>query len=152
MFVGTKRLLSQIPAGTHILVDGNPIFPSHSIRNLGIHFDPHITFAKHIKDLSRKVNGKLMYINRMKNNFNKCTRINVVHTLILSQLSYGIKIWGAANCTQIARAQKLQNFAQKLHWEAPPNMITSLLILKSSAGLRSSKDTALNWVCLYTTW
>lgn len=114
MSVGTKGLLSQIPAGTHILVDGNPIFPSHSIRNLGIHFDPHMTFDKHIKDLSRKVNGQLMYINRIKNNFNKCTRINVVHTLILSQLNYGIKIWGAANSTQIARAQKLQNFAAKI--------------------------------------
>ncbi len=86
MFVGTKGLLSHIPAGTHILADGNTIFPSHSIRNLGIHFDPHMTFDIHIKNLSRKVNGQLMYINKIKNNFNKCTRINVVHTLILVHL------------------------------------------------------------------
>ncbi len=114
MFVGTRGLLSQISADTHMLVDGNPIFPSNSIKNLGIYFDTHMNFDKHIKELSRKVYGLIMYINRIKSNFDKSSRINVIQTLILSQLYYGINIWGAANSTQISRAQKLQNFAAKV--------------------------------------
>ena len=71
-------------------------------------------FDIHIKELSRKVYGTIMYINRIKSNFNKSSRISVIQTLILSQINYGIHIWGTANSTQITRIQKLQNFAAKV--------------------------------------
>ena len=114
MFVGTRRLLAQIPIDIHMLVDGNPLSPSSSIRNLGIHFDTHMKFDKHVKELSRKVYGLIMYVNRMKNNFSKSSRICVIQSLILSQLNYGISIWGTASSTQINNIQKLQNFAAKV--------------------------------------
>ena len=114
MFVGTRGLLSRIPSDVHMLVDGNPIFPSNSIKNLGIHFDNHMKFDTHIKELSRKVYGLIMYVNRIKHNFSKSSRISVIQSLILSQITYGICIWGTANLTQIGRVQKLQNFAAKV--------------------------------------
>ncbi len=114
MLIGTRGLLSQIPTNIHIMADGNPIFPSSSIRNLGVHFDMHMKFDKHIQELNRKVYGLLMYVNRLKINFDKSSRINVIQTLILSQINYGIHIWGTANSTEIGLVQKLQNFAAKV--------------------------------------
>ncbi len=38
----------------------------------------------------------------------------VIQSLILSQIAYGIYIWGTANSTQIGRVQKTQNFAAKV--------------------------------------
>ena len=55
-----------------------------------------------------------MYINRIKENFTKDTRIMVVQSLVLSILNYGIMIWGATSQTQLHRAQKMQNFAAKV--------------------------------------
>ncbi len=55
-----------------------------------------------------------MYINRIKHNFNKSSRISVIRSLILSQITYGICMWGTANATQISRVQKIQNFAAKV--------------------------------------
>ena len=55
-----------------------------------------------------------MFINRIKDNFNKSTRIIVVQSLVLSIINYGISIWGASNITQVERVQKIQNFAAKV--------------------------------------
>ena len=114
MFVGTRGFLSQIPADTHMKVNGNQIVPSKYSKNLGIFFDSNMQFNKHIDEISRKIFGTIMYVNRLKDNFNKSSRITVIQSLVLSIITYGIKIWGSASATQIQRVQKLQNFAAKV--------------------------------------
>ncbi len=47
IFIGTGRLLSLIPPNTHLMVDGNVITPSTSVKNLGIYFDNHLSFDIH---------------------------------------------------------------------------------------------------------
>ena len=54
IFIGTRRLLSLIPPDTHLMVDGNAITPSTSVKNLGIHFDNHLLFDTHITELIKK--------------------------------------------------------------------------------------------------
>jgi len=51
---------------------------------------------------------------KIKENFDKSTRIEVVETLVLSLINYCSRIWGSTNKTQIKRVQKLQNFAAKV--------------------------------------
>ncbi len=55
-----------------------------------------------------------MFINRIKDNFNKSTCIIVVQSLVMSIINYGISIWGATNITQAERVQKIQNSAAKV--------------------------------------
>ena len=114
MFIGTRGLLSQIPHDTRIQVDGTNIVPSNSLKNLGIHFDNYMQFDTHISEMSKKIFGTIMYINRIKDNFNKSTRITVINSLVLSIINYGLNIWGTTNLTQLQRVQKLQNFAAKV--------------------------------------
>ncbi len=66
-------------------------------------------FDTHISEMSKKLYGTVMYINRIKDNLNKNTRIAVIQSLVLSVISYGIKVWGTTNVTQKQRVQKLQN-------------------------------------------
>lgn len=56
----------------------------------------------------------IVFINRMKDNFDKPTRKIVVESLVLSLLNYGMSVWGATNITQVERVQKIQNFAAKV--------------------------------------
>ncbi len=58
------------------------------VKNLGVHFDTYVTFETHINEISKKVTGTLMYINRVKNCFDKSTRILVVQSLVLNLLNY----------------------------------------------------------------
>ncbi len=71
-------------------------------------------FDTHISEMRKKIYGTVMYINRIKDNFNKNSRIAVIQSLVLSVISYGIKVWGTTNVTQKQRVQKLQNFAAKV--------------------------------------
>ena len=50
----------------------------------------------------------------MSDRFDKETRTQVVQTLALSIINYGLKIWGTTNNVQVQRVQKLQNFAARV--------------------------------------
>ena len=114
IFIGSRNHISSIPDDIKICLDESYISPSKCVNNLGLYFDCLMSFEPHINEMSRKVFGILMYLNRIKDNFNKDTRITVVQSLVLSKINYCIKIWGASNKTQLVRVQKLQNFAAKV--------------------------------------
>ncbi len=114
MFIGSSGLISQIPPNTCLQVDGNNIFPSNHLKNLGIYFDSHMTFDTHVNKIHKKIFSTILYINRIKNNLNRSARVTVMQTLVLSIINYGLKIWGTTNITQTHKIQKLQNFAAKV--------------------------------------
>lgn len=114
IIIGTYQILSQLPEEIKLNFDGNEIRPLKSVKNLGIYFDKYLSFSTHIDELSKKIMGRLIFINRVKEFFDKETRMIIVESLVLSQLSYCINIWGAANKSQIQRVQKLHNFAAKV--------------------------------------
>lgn len=114
MFVGSRKYISEIPPNTCLRVDGCVIVPSKSLKNLGIHFDNYLNFDSHINEIRRKTLGTLIYVNRIKENLNKNARLISIHSLVLSIINYGIKIWGATYTTHLYQVQKLQNFAAKV--------------------------------------
>ena len=95
--------------------DGNDIAISKEVKILGVYFDRHMTFDTHIHHLTRKVTGVLMFINRVKDMFDRDTRLIVVHTLVLSLINYGLKIWGTANDTHAESAETAKFRRQSSH-------------------------------------
>jgi len=114
IFIGTRQYISRIPDNITINYDGNRIVPSKHVKNLGVYMDCHMSFHVHIDEMNKKVMGTLLYINRIKDNFDKTTRIAVIETLVLSQIKYCCKLWGIAGKTQLQKVQKLQNFGAKV--------------------------------------
>lgn len=55
-----------------------------------------------------------MFINEIKQHFDKATRNTVVEALALSQINYCSILQGSANKNQSQRVQKLQNFSTKI--------------------------------------
>ncbi len=55
-----------------------------------------------------------MYINRIGNCFDKPTRNLVTQSHVLSSIYYCIQLWGSTNDTLLCKAQKIQNFADKV--------------------------------------
>ena len=114
IFIGSRRNIGNIPENLTINCEGYEIKPSNSVKNLGVIMDRYMMFDKHINEMCKKTMGILIYINRIKHNFDTDARIMVVQSLAISQLNYCSRIWGSANKTQTQRVQKLQNFAAKL--------------------------------------
>ncbi len=114
IFIGSRALISKIPGNTTIRAGEASILPSKSVKNLGLHFDNYMSFDVHVTEMSKKVSGTLMYINRIQDLLSKEARLIAVETLALSHIHYGITIWGTTNTTLLKRVQKLQNFAAKV--------------------------------------
>ena len=114
IFIGTRQNISRIPDGITIRVGEDIIVPSKQVKNLGLNFDCYMTFDTHINEICKKVIGTLLYINKIKHNFNKETRGVIVEALALSHSNYCCKIWGASSKHHLNRIQKLLNFAAKV--------------------------------------
>lgn len=89
MFIGCRGLISRIPPETCLWVDGTTIVPSDSVsvKNLGLYFDTHMAFDAHINNLSKKGFSAIIYITRLKDNFDRNARIIVIQSLFLSMIN-----------------------------------------------------------------
>ena len=115
MFIGSRQLISHIPSETFIKFDRANISPTTSVKNLGVYLDSYMSFNIHIDNMSKRVFGTLMFLNRSAiSAFDTQTRISLVKSLVLSIVNYCSTVWGMANITQISRVQKLQNFAARV--------------------------------------
>ena len=114
IFIGSHQYIGHIPNDIRINCVNESIVPCHHVKNLGLYMDRYLSFDFHIEEIGKKVTGILMYINRIKDNFDITTRIQVVQSLALSIINYCLKIWGTTNSIHIKKAQKLQNFAAKV--------------------------------------
>ena len=83
IFIGNRQQLSRIPGGVFINCDGEHIYPSAHVKNLGVHIDRFMTFDVHISEISKKVMGILMFIRRVSDNFDKSTRKQLCKLLCL---------------------------------------------------------------------
>ena len=69
--------------------------------------DSGMTFKFQIDELQRKVNGTLIYLNRVWETFEPECRVMVVQSLILSILNYCLSVWGSTTKTQMSRVKRL---------------------------------------------
>ncbi len=112
--IGSRALISKIQENTTIRAGEASVHPSRSVKNLGLHLDNYMSFDVHATEISKKVSGTLMYINRIQDLLSKEARLIAVETLALSHINYDITIWSTTNIKQLKRVQKLQNFAAKV--------------------------------------
>ncbi len=113
IFIGTKQLLSYIPSDIVFKIDRDTIIPSSHVKNIGLYIDRFMLFDN-VNELSKKIVGTLMFINRISDKLDRLSRIIAVQSLVLSIINYCISIWGSANLTIINDAQKVLNFAAKV--------------------------------------
>ena len=107
-------MIAQIPSDTRIHFGDAEIIPSTTVKNLGVHMDQYMLFDIHINHISRKINGLLITLNRVKDRIDKKSREIVVQSLALSVINYCLRVWSMTTKEQIERVQKLQNFAARV--------------------------------------
>ncbi len=112
IFIGTTPIIKQIATDTKITFNNTFITPSTHTKNIGITMDSYMSFDVHIKEIYRKVMGHLLFLNRVKDKFEKDTenscRINCL------QHCKRLPVYGTTNTTLLQLVQQLQNFPAKI--------------------------------------
>ncbi len=57
IFIGNRQQLSLIPPDTFINCDGEHIYPSTHVKNLGVYIDRYMLFDVHISEVNKKSDG-----------------------------------------------------------------------------------------------
>jgi hypothetical protein len=85
-----------------------------SFKLLGVLFDEHLSFKPHIDMLCAKISKSLYCLSRVKNFVNQESLRKLYFSMIHSNLSYGISIYGCANTTNLEKLRKVQKKAIRI--------------------------------------
>ncbi len=90
-----------------------------SFKLLGVHFNEHLSFKTHIDILSSKLSKSMYCLNQLKNFVDKPSLLKLYYSMIHSNISYGINIYGCANTTNLEKICKKQKQAIRIVCNAP---------------------------------
>ena len=76
--------------------------------------DSRLSFDEHVTEVVSKCTGSLCQINRVKHLFDRSTLITIINSLVFSKLFYCSSMWSSTTKKNIARLQKVQNFAARI--------------------------------------
>ena len=89
-----------------------------SLRILGLNFENNLTWNSHLntgrKSALPAVRKSLGMISRLSQNIGKKAKLQLVNSLSMSKLSYGLNIWGHTTENHLRKAQVVQNTAARL--------------------------------------
>ncbi len=102
-----------------IKIDGKRIFPSTSVKYLGIYVDEHLNWTHHCDILSPKLSRAVGMLSRIRHFVPKSTLHNIYHAIFSSILNYGSIVWGQKINNSIKRIEKVQNKALRILNFAP---------------------------------
>ena len=111
--LGTRQNLRQLPP---IAVEfmGAEITAATKVKNLGVTFDQRLSFSDHITEVVSRGTGILSSLSHCKHSLPRNTVITLVQALAVSVVRYCISVYGGCGVTQLARVQRLLNFAARV--------------------------------------
>ncbi len=110
----TRYMLKQIPADFRILLLGKKLFPVTSATDLGVTLDSGLTYDEHVTKLVSSCVDSLCQINRARHLFDMKTLIILINAFVFSKLYYCSAIWSNSSKKNVAKLQKVQNFAARI--------------------------------------
>ncbi|CAB3981321.1 Hypothetical predicted protein [Paramuricea clavata] len=110
MVYGSCQILTKLPDFRLSLL-GRELTPASSVKDLGVKFDPILSFDNHILSTVSSCKSSLCQINRAKHVFRKNILITVINALVFSKLHYCSLLWSNTSCSNLSRLQGVQNFA-----------------------------------------
>ena len=114
LLLGTPQMLARVQEGFGVTLLGKEILSSCSAKDLGVIVDSRLGFDEHVAEVVSKCTGSLCQINRVKHLFDRSTLITIINSLVFSKLFYCSSIWSSTTKKNIARLQKVQNFAARI--------------------------------------
>ena len=102
----------QLP-DINIGINGNIIQNSSVVKLLGVYFDPRLSFEKHIDYVTKRMNGRLNLIRRLKICLSPFALNLLYKALVQPIVDYGIAIYGFTFESHFKRVETIQRRAAK---------------------------------------
>lgn len=77
-----------------IKINGRRLYPTPSVKYLGIHLDEHLTWDKHINELSGKLRRANGALSKLRHLMPRQIILNTYFAIFHSHLKYGCQVWG----------------------------------------------------------
>ena len=111
MVFGSRRMSSKLPDFKLSLL-GKEIIPAQTVKDLGVIFDPTLSFDNHISVSSCM--SKLPQISRTRFAFNEGLLEIITNALVFSKLYYCSSVWSFTSSCNVRKLQYVQNFAGRI--------------------------------------
>ena len=105
---------SRQPIPTHLKVEGHDIFPSPSIKYLGVILSPKLTWSEHINFTCKSAKRHIGLIHRQLHQAPAEVRLKFINTTILPKLEYCSAVWDPHHKQDIASLDGVQKFAGRM--------------------------------------
>ena len=110
---GNRQNLRNLPNFQVTFRDTN-LVPCNEVKNLGIIFDKNLTWDSHVGAVSRRCTGTLLGLSHVRHLVPHGVITSLVTALVLSQVRYCISVYGNGSKKNMAKIQKVLNFAAKV--------------------------------------
>ena len=97
-----------------LLIDGTPVTTSTRIRNLGVIFDPTLSFIPHVNHITKTAFFHLKNIARLRPSLTPSAAETLIHAFISSRLDYCNSILHGTTAKTLNKLQYIQNSAARL--------------------------------------
>ena len=97
-----------------IEIDGKSIKKVEEAKSLGLFIDEHLSWTKHIEEISKKISSAIGALKRIRPFISESTALQIYQALILSHFDYCSPVWDKLSVTLSDKLQKLQNRAARV--------------------------------------
>ena len=92
-----------------IEIDGKSIRKVKEAKSLGLFIDEHLSWTKHIEEISKKISSAIGALKRIRPFISESTALQIYQELILPHFDYCRPVWDELSVTLSDKLQKLQN-------------------------------------------
>jgi hypothetical protein len=115
MIIGSRqRLLVYDNEHIRIEIDGKTIKRVNETKSLGLQIDEHLTWARHVENISKKIASAIGALKRIRQFIDTNTALKIYGALIQPHFDYCNSVWDGLNITLNDKLQKLQNRAARV--------------------------------------
>ena len=113
MVFGSRQNLRSAPT-IEVRFRGETICPVRTARNLGVIFDPCLSWDDHIAHVVRKCFGMLIGLSHIRQHLPPGVIPTIVHGLVLSHVRYCIAVFGNTSDANHRQLQRVINFCARV--------------------------------------
>ena len=113
MVFGSQQMICKLPSFKLSLLN-KEFLPRDSVKDLGVIFDPTLSFDCHITALAASCFARLAQIKRAKHPFNSNLLGIINNALVFSKLFYCCTVWSNTSDKNLRKLQHVQNFAARI--------------------------------------